>query len=292
MYFNLGSWICRCCCILLIIALVGAAATVLGVHFFGQSNPTTTNVVQNVTYIALLGENDTVLIGRYDSSNISHIVFTVPADTQTSIRFYAAPCSSLVATNTSFPDRRNTRAGTGECIALNYFSLGDYFPVYTADEGALLFYIINFTRIPNFSTCFHAYLYNYSNLDAYIDALSNQKPSRFVQEILHCPTSTNEEYFFTFVLDSDGFYYTAAYVPVGMTVDAKISAEIPTYNRTFLDTLPSSLSCQLDGDMCLLQIRNNDEINLAGHHDLCLLASSSSDTHGEVINGNITIYYY
>ncbi|XP_019853912.1 PREDICTED: uncharacterized protein LOC109583142 [Amphimedon queenslandica] len=289
------SWICRCCIffLVLIVALVGAAATVLGIHFFGQSNSTGTNRTQNVSYTVPLGENATMLINHYDPSNISHIVFTVPEDTQTLITFYAAPCSSVRATNTSFPDRRNTRVGSGEYISLNYYSLGYYFPVYTADKGALLFYFINFTQIPNFSSCFHAYLYNYSNFDAYTDALSNQnKPSRFVQEILHCPTSTNEVFVFTFVLDSDGFYYIAAYLPVGMTIDAKISAEIPTYNRTYLDTLPSLLSCQLDGDTCLLEIRNNNEINFSGHHHLCLLASSSSDTHGEVINGTVTIYYY
>ncbi|XP_019853907.1 PREDICTED: uncharacterized protein LOC109583138 [Amphimedon queenslandica] len=268
-----------CCCkLLVIVALViciGGVSGGLTYHYIGSS-PGDTSVT--------LAQNATVNIGCFDLLHIGH--FIILAVAQTSFKFLAVPSSSVVPTKISFPDVNYKRAGTGYYISLNYYHTGYYDPLYSAGSGTVSYYT-NFTNFDP-SSCFYLYLFN--SLDSYHEVLKNLGPARgFINKFVFCPNSTDKVFNFTFPLHTVGFYYVAAFMPSNMNIDVKISAEIFTYDITYLEGLGVQ-SCLLDDGKCLLDV---------GHHpvhahseSVCLLASSSSQLYGETINGTVSPQRY
>ena len=287
------EWVClhKCpiCLLLLFFFLllcIGGTTSGLTYKYIG-SNPGNKTV--------LLAENATVNIGCFNLLHIGH--FLISAVAQTSFKFFAVPSSQLVATKTTLPFVSNKRAGTGHYISLNYYHIARKYPLYTAGSGTLS-YSINFTDFDcqesDTNSYFHSYLFN--SLDLFNKVLNILEPaSGFIDKIAFCPNSTNKIFNFTFQLPSDGFYYVAAFLPSNMNIDARISAEVPTYNITYLEALPSHQllnggKCLLDDGKCLLQV---------GHHpvhthseSVCILASSSSDLYGGTINGTVSPQRY
>ena len=281
------------CCIyklLVIIALVlvlvlctGGISGGLTYYFIGP-NPGDTSVT--------LAQNATVKIGCFNLFHIGH--FLISAVAQTAFKFFAVPSSSLVAEKISLPAVSYKRAGTGYYISLNYYHNGLYTPLYSAGPGTLSYHI-NFKNFDcqesDISSYFHSYLFD--SFDLYHEVLKKlESASGFINKFAFCPNSTNKDFNFTFPLPSDGFYYVAAFMPSNMNIDARISAEVPIYNITYLEGLGTLVqTCLLDDGKCLLQVGHHP-VHAHSESLICILASSSSDFYGEAINGTISPQRY
>uniref|UniRef100_A0A1X7UHZ6 Uncharacterized protein n=1 Tax=Amphimedon queenslandica TaxID=400682 RepID=A0A1X7UHZ6_AMPQE len=275
---------CQICKLLVITALVICISAVSGgmTYYYIGPSPGDTSVT--------LAENATVNIGCFDLLHIGY--FAISAIAQTSFKFVAVPSSSVVAKKITFPVVSNKRAGTGYYIPLNYYHIAFDYPLYSAGSGTLSYHInfINFDcQESDTSSYFHSYLYN--SHDLYDEVLKNLGPARgFIDKFAFCPNSTNKVFNFTFPLPTVGFYYVAAYMPYNMNIDARISAEVPTYNITYLEGLSTLQSCLLDDGKCLLQVGHN---SVHTHSEnICILASSSSDLYGGTIDGILTPKLY
>ena len=275
---------CQICKLLAIIALVLCIGGVSGgmTYYYIGPSPGDTSVT--------LAQNATVNIGCFNILHIGH--FIISAVAQTAFKFFAVPSSSVVATKIIFPVVSNRRAGTGYYIPLNYYHIAYDYPVYSAGSGTLSYHI-NFTNFDcqesDTSSYFHSYLYN--SRDLYDEVLKNLGPAReYINKFAFCPNSTNKVFHFTFRLPTVGFYYVAAFMPSNMNIDARISAEVPTYNITYLKGLSTLQSCLLDDGKCLLQVGHNSVHTRS--ENICILASSSSDLYGGVIDGILTPHCY
>ena len=254
---------------------IGGVSGGVAYHYIGPS-PGDTSVT--------LAQNATVNIGCFNILHIGH--FIISAVAQTAFKFLAVPSSSVVATNISFPVVSYKRAGADAYTSLNYYHIGYFDPLYSANSGTLS-YDVNFTNFDS-TSCFHLYLFN--SFDLYHEVLKNLGPaSGYIKKFFFCPNSTHKVFKFTFRLPTVGFYYVAAFMSSDMSIDVRISAEIFTYDITYLEGLGVQ-SCLLDDGKCLLQV---------GHHpvhahseSVCILASSSSQLYGKTINGTVSPQRY
>ena len=284
---RISQYKCCICKLLVIIALVLCTGGISGglTYYFIGPNPSDTSVT--------LAQNATVNIGCFNLLHIGH--FLISAVAQTAFKFFAVPSSSLIAEKISLPAVSYKRAGTGYYISLNYYHNGFYTPLYSAGSGTLSYHI-NFTNFDcqesDTSSYFHSYLYN--SFDLFDQVLKNLEPANgFIDKVAFCPNSTNKVFNYNFSLDSNGFYYVTAYMPSNMNIDARISAEVPTYNITYLEGLGTLVqSCLLDDGKCLLDVHVGHHPVHAHSETVCILASSSSDFYGEAINGTVSPQRY